>query len=300
MLSSTRSPGSGRPDQRRVGERADDLAAVDRRPSSSTAPGHSRAGPATTTPARHRITRARALSQPSPCTAVGSRSRCRRQKTERLLNLVICLLATPPAHQQGRRSARAVPRLRRVPTDDAFERMFERDKEELRELGIPLETGSNSAWFDDELGYRIRRDAYALPEVSFEPDETGGARPGRAGLAAGDASPGRPPARCSSSRPPAWRPAESSLAGHRAAGRRQRAGVRAALRRRARPARRSASTTARPRTGSPTSAPSSRGGSCRGTAAGTSSGHDRDRDATRVFRLSPGRRARSTRAGRAG
>ena len=49
--------------------------------------------------------------------------------------------------------------------------MFERDKEELRDMGIPLETGGNDAWFDDEVGYRVDRAAYALPEVSFTPDE---------------------------------------------------------------------------------------------------------------------------------
>ena len=35
---------------------------------------------------------------------------------------------------------------------DAFKRMFERDKEELRELGIPLDMGPAS---DEEVGYRI-------------------------------------------------------------------------------------------------------------------------------------------------
>ena len=53
---------------------------------------------------------------------------------------------------------------------DAFKRMFERDKDELRELGIPLETGVNSAP-DDEAGYRISRQAYELPEIRLEPDE---------------------------------------------------------------------------------------------------------------------------------
>src|SRR4051794_40461200 len=48
--------------------------------------------------------------------------------------------------------------------------MFERDKEELRELGIPLEMGTNDVW-DDEPGYRIARGAYELPEVSLAPDE---------------------------------------------------------------------------------------------------------------------------------
>lgn len=91
-------------------------------------------------------------------------------KTERLLNLVICLLATRQFLSKDQIRA-AVPQYADCRTDEAFERMFERDKEEVREMGIPLETGSNSAWFEDEVGYRVDRAAYALPEVSFEPDE---------------------------------------------------------------------------------------------------------------------------------
>jgi proteasome accessory factor B len=91
-------------------------------------------------------------------------------KTERLLNLVICLLATRQFVSKEQIRA-AVPQYAECRTDEAFERMFERDKEEVREMGIPLETGSNSAWFEDELGYRVDRAAYALPEVRFEPDE---------------------------------------------------------------------------------------------------------------------------------
>jgi proteasome accessory factor B len=48
--------------------------------------------------------------------------------------------------------------------------MFERDKNELRDLGIPLETGSVSS-FDANEGYRIKRDAYALPDIALTADE---------------------------------------------------------------------------------------------------------------------------------
>ena len=41
-------------------------------------------------------------------------------------------------------------------TDEAFERMFERDKDDLRALGVPIEVGQLDAYFDDEPGYRIR------------------------------------------------------------------------------------------------------------------------------------------------
>ncbi len=90
-----------------------------------------------------------------------------RRKTERLLGLVVCLLSSE-------RYLTAVQIRAAVPgypeSFEAFKRMFERDKEELRELGIPLETGSNSA-FDEEPGYRIPRQAYVLPEIRLEPDE---------------------------------------------------------------------------------------------------------------------------------
>lgn len=89
------------------------------------------------------------------------------RKTERLLNLVICLLATR-RYLTAERIREAVPGY--PASDEAFRRMFERDKDDLRELGIPLQTGSDSVW-DDEPGYRIRRVDYELPEVSLTPDE---------------------------------------------------------------------------------------------------------------------------------
>jgi proteasome accessory factor B len=54
--------------------------------------------------------------------------------------------------------------------DELFKRMFERDKEDLRDLGVPLETGVNHP-FDDDPGYRIRQQAYQLPELRLEADE---------------------------------------------------------------------------------------------------------------------------------
>lgn len=90
------------------------------------------------------------------------------KKLERLVNLTMLLLSTRrfltveqihqliPAYDQ--------------PDPEAFRRMFERDKEELRELGIPLETGSESVW-DDDPGYRIRRAEYQLPMIDLDPEE---------------------------------------------------------------------------------------------------------------------------------
>jgi proteasome accessory factor B len=91
------------------------------------------------------------------------------RRTERLLNLVICLLHTR-SFLTAERIQELVAGYDEAPTEDAFKRMFERDKEDLRDLGIPLETGTNSAW-DDEPGYRITRRDYALPDITLEPDE---------------------------------------------------------------------------------------------------------------------------------
>ena len=49
--------------------------------------------------------------------------------------------------------------------------MFERDKEDLRDLGVPLVTGSNSGW-DDEIGLIGSRAAtMRCPSISLDPDE---------------------------------------------------------------------------------------------------------------------------------
>src|SRR5207245_2881881 len=90
-----------------------------------------------------------------------------KRKTERLLGLVVCLLSTSRylSAEQIRQAVPGYPE-----QDDLFKRMFERDKEDLRELGVPLETGVNHP-FDDDPGYRIRQQAYQLPELRLEADE---------------------------------------------------------------------------------------------------------------------------------
>jgi proteasome accessory factor B len=91
------------------------------------------------------------------------------ERTERLINLVICLLHTR-SFITAERLRETIPGYSDAPSDEAFKRMFERDKEDLRDLGIPLETGTMSGW-EDEVGYRIARGDYALPELTLEPDE---------------------------------------------------------------------------------------------------------------------------------
>lgn len=57
-------------------------------------------------------------------------------------------------------------------TTEAFERMFERDKDSLRALGVPIVTVDSGGHAQD-VGYRIDKDAYALEEVDLTPAELG-------------------------------------------------------------------------------------------------------------------------------
>ncbi|WP_033287510.1 helix-turn-helix transcriptional regulator [Amycolatopsis jejuensis] len=90
-------------------------------------------------------------------------------RAERLVNLVLALLSTRQ-YLTAERIRGIVPGYADAASDDAFFRTFERDKTELRELGIPLETGRNSA-FDAVEGYRIARRDYELGEIDLAPDE---------------------------------------------------------------------------------------------------------------------------------
>jgi predicted DNA-binding transcriptional regulator YafY len=95
-----------------------------------------------------------------------------RKKLERQLNLAMCLMATTRFLSVDE-IADLVPGYAREISPDgegAFRRMFERDKSELRELGIPVQTGGVTGW-DDEIGYRIERRDYALPDLHLTPEE---------------------------------------------------------------------------------------------------------------------------------
>ena len=92
------------------------------------------------------------------------------EKTERLLNLILALKSArrPVSKQRIRES---LPAYAAATSDEAFDRMFERDKDELREMGIPITTTVLDVLFDDEVGYRIDSSETTLPAISFEPDE---------------------------------------------------------------------------------------------------------------------------------
>ena len=91
------------------------------------------------------------------------------QKVERLMNLVIALLSTQ-RFLTAEKIRATVTGYGDCASDEAFSRMFERDKSELRDLGIPLETGKSPGW-DSAEGYRITRGDYALPDIELTSDE---------------------------------------------------------------------------------------------------------------------------------
>ena len=82
-------------------------------------------------------------------------------KAERLLNLVMALVNSP-RYRSALWIRDKVAGYSDAPNDEAFFRTFERDKQELRELGIPVQTPSNG-----EDGYRIPPVDFALPAMTF-------------------------------------------------------------------------------------------------------------------------------------
>jgi len=88
-------------------------------------------------------------------------------KSERLLNLLIMLLVQRRPISKDRIRGVLYPDSR----PDAFEKMFERDKDELRGLGVPVEVAQIDPLFDDEVGYRIPPEAFALPDIELSAEE---------------------------------------------------------------------------------------------------------------------------------
>lgn len=88
-------------------------------------------------------------------------------KAERLMNLALCLLGTrrPLSKRELRGSIEAYLE---AGSDDSFNRMFERDKDDLRELGLVIETVEN---LDGDTGYLARRDSNRLPPITLDAEE---------------------------------------------------------------------------------------------------------------------------------
>jgi len=90
------------------------------------------------------------------------------RKSERLVNLVIALLAT-------KRYLTKSEIFRTIEgyegSSESMERMFERDKDELRALGIEIEVSALDPLFEDEIGYRIRFEDYVMDHSGFTTNE---------------------------------------------------------------------------------------------------------------------------------
>lgn len=104
-------------------------------------------------------------------------------KAERLMNLALCLLGTrrPLSKRELRTSIEAyleafgpgnggasAPSDTGTGSEDAFNRMFERDKDDLRELGLIIETVES---VEGDIGYLARRDSNRLPPITLDVEE---------------------------------------------------------------------------------------------------------------------------------
>ncbi len=90
------------------------------------------------------------------------------QKTERLINLTMALLATKRFLSKSEIFSKVAGYAGSV---EAMERQFERDKDDLRELGIPIVVGTYDPFFNDEPGYTIPENEYALNLGELTPAE---------------------------------------------------------------------------------------------------------------------------------
>lgn len=90
---------------------------------------------------------------------------------ERHVNLISLLLesSAPLTFQQIRDQMEAYDQA----DEESAKRMFERDKDDLRGMGVPIELVPVDVWEDPEAasGYTIDPDAYYLPRLTFSTEE---------------------------------------------------------------------------------------------------------------------------------
>lgn len=92
------------------------------------------------------------------------------RRIERLLNLIIALLNTDRPYTADEIRER-IEGYGGEPNHEAFRRTFERDKEDLRKMGIPIETVTTDVFSEVPDGYIIPKTKYYLPNLDLEPDE---------------------------------------------------------------------------------------------------------------------------------
>ena len=90
------------------------------------------------------------------------------QKTERLINLTLALLASKRFLTKGEIFSTVAGYSGNTET---MERMFERDKDELRNLGIKIEVKGIDPLFEDDQGYLIQEDTFQINSNAFTQEE---------------------------------------------------------------------------------------------------------------------------------
>lgn len=90
------------------------------------------------------------------------------QKTERLINLTLALLASKRFLTKSEIFSTVAGYSGNTET---MERMFERDKDELRNLGIKIEVRGIDPLFENEQGYLIQEDTFQMDSNAFTQEE---------------------------------------------------------------------------------------------------------------------------------
>jgi proteasome accessory factor B len=90
------------------------------------------------------------------------------EKTERLINLTLGLLSSR-RYLTKNEIFKSIAGYTGSP--ETMERMFERDKDELRSMGIEIEVGQLDPLFEDELGYLIKSSNFQIQPNDFTKDE---------------------------------------------------------------------------------------------------------------------------------
>jgi len=89
-------------------------------------------------------------------------------RVERLTTLLANLLETP----RPLRYEEVIDRIPGYPPDpNSARRQFERDKELLRRIGVPVAVEVFDALDENDVGYRVRKEDYYLPDLDLTGDE---------------------------------------------------------------------------------------------------------------------------------
>ena len=91
-------------------------------------------------------------------------------KTERQLNLFFILLnSNRPVTRQEIKDK--ILDYKNNDSEKAFERMFERDKDELRRNGILIKTINLNPLFEDEIGYLLDKETFVTKNIVLNENE---------------------------------------------------------------------------------------------------------------------------------